>query len=343
MIKEAISSVIDGKDLDEQAAERVMSTIMDGEATPAQIACFITALRLKGEHVSEITGCARAMRSRVKKVKAPEVKAPEAGVVDTCGTGGDGSNTFNISTVAALVAAGMGLVVAKHGNRSVSSRCGSADLLRELGVNIEAAVECVERCLAEAGIGFLYAPLLHPAMKYAIGPRREIGIRTVFNILGPLTNPAGAKMQLLGVYDGALAGVLAEVLGRLGSTRAMVVHGEDGLDEITLTGPTLVAELKAGAVSTYSIAPADLGLECVDAGDLKGGDEKENARIARSVLSGEPGPARDTVLANAAAVAVVGGKAADLRQGVAAARESIDSGAAREKLERLVELTTAAA
>ena len=343
MIKEAISSVIDGLDLDEQASEQVMSTIMDGEATPAQIACFITALRLKGEHVSEITGCARAMRSRVKKVKPPEVKPPGTGVVDTCGTGGDGSNTFNISTVAALVAAGMGLVVAKHGNRSVSSRCGSADLLRELGVNIEAGVECVERCLAEAGIGFLYAPLLHPAMKYAIGPRREIGIRTVFNILGPLTNPAGAKMQLLGVYDGALTSVLAEVLGRLGSTRAMVVHGEDGLDEITLTGPTVVAELEAGAVRTYSVSPADLGLESVDAGDLKGGDEKENARIARSVLAGEPGPARDTVLANAAAVAVVGGKAADLRQGVAAARQSIDSGAAREKLERLVELTTSAA
>ncbi|MCP3678578.1 MAG: anthranilate phosphoribosyltransferase, partial [Deltaproteobacteria bacterium] len=252
MIKEAIAKVIASQDLTESEMVEVMNEIMTGGASPAQISAFITALRMKGETVAEITGAARVMRERATKI---EVKAER--VVDTCGTGGDESMTFNISTAAAFVAAGAGVVVAKHGNRSVSSKSGSADVLKALGVNIEVEVERVEECIGEIGIGFLFAPLLHGAMKYAAPVRREIGIRTVFNILGPLTNPAGARFQLLGVYDPLLTDMMAQVLNNLGSKRAFVVRGEDGLDEITLTSVTKITELKDGSIQSYTIRPED--------------------------------------------------------------------------------------
>ncbi len=254
MIKEAISKVVDGENLTEEEAIATMNEIMSGEATPAQIASFITALRLKGETIEEITGCARVMRE-----KATRISTNHPLVVDTCGTGGDGAHTFNISTTAAFVVAGAGVPVAKHGNRSVSSSCGSADVLKALGVNIEVEPDVVSNCINEIGIGFLFAPLLHGAMKYAIGPRREIGIRTIFNILGPLTNPASAQAQVLGVYDGSLTEPLAQVLNNLGSTRVFVVHGEDGLDEITTTTNTRISELADGVVRTYTLSPTEFG------------------------------------------------------------------------------------
>ena len=336
MIREAISKVVDQKDLTEEEAIGVMNEIMGGEATPAQIACFLTALRLKGETVEEITGSARVMRE-----KAMQVKAKQDIVVDTCGTGGDGLHTFNISTTAAFVVAGADLAVAKHGNRSVSSRCGSADLLKAFGVNIEAGLEKVEECLEKVGIGFLFAPLLHGAMKYAIGPRREIGIRTIFNILGPLTNPAGAQAQVLGVYAPPLTELLAGVLRNLGSQHAFVVHGMDGLDEITLTSETKVSELAEGKIKNYQIKPEDFGFKSCRMEDLKGGDAQENVEITRSVLKAEPGPRREIVLLNAAAAIVAGGKAKDLSQGIEKAARSIDSGKAMKKLEELISLTNA--
>ena len=273
--------------------------------------------------------------------KVTQVKAKQDIVVDTCGTGGDGLHTFNISTTAAFVVAGAGLTVAKHGNRSVSSRCGSADLLKAFGVNIEVGVDKVEECLEKAGIGFLFAPLLHGAMKYAIGPRREIGIRTIFNILGPLTNPAGAKAQVLGVYAGQLTETLAGVLRNLGSQHAFVVHGMDGLDEITLTSETKASELAEGKIKNYNIKPEDFGLKRCRMEDLKGGDTQENVEITRGVLKGEPGPRREIVLLNAAAAIVAGGKAKDLTQGIEEAARSIDSGKAMKKLEELISLTNA--
>lgn len=336
MIKEAISKVIQQKDLTEEEAIGVMNEVMGGEATPAQIACFLTALRLKGETVEEITGCARVMRDKVTPIKTKQEI-----VVDTCGTGGDGLHTFNISTTAAFVVAGAGLVVAKHGNRSVSSRCGSADLLKAFGVNIEVGVEKVEECLEKVGIGFLFAPLLHQAMKYAIGPRREIGIRTIFNILGPLTNPAGAKAQVLGVYTPELTETLAGVLKNLGSRHALLVHGMDGLDEITLTAETKVSEQRGGQIRNYHIKPEDFGLKRCRMEDLKGGDTEENVEITQGVLKGEPGPRRDIVLLNASAAMVAGGKAKDLAQGIEVAARSIDSGKAMEKLKELISLTNA--
>lgn len=311
-----------------------MTEIMNGEATPAQIGSFLTALRLKGESIDEITGFAEVMRD-----KATRIECTREDVVDTCGTGGDGLSTFNISTCAAVVAAGAGVAVAKHGNRSVSSSCGSADVLKELGVNIEADPPIVERCLEEVGIGFLFAPKLHLAMKYAIGPRREIGIRTVFNILGPLTNPAGARRQLLGVYDGALTDTLARVLSKLGSKRVFVVHGEDGLDEISTTGPTQVTELNEGQVRTYSIHPEDFDLPVAVMDDLTGGDAAANAAILKGVLSGQKDAKRDIVLLNSAAVIVAAGKASDLKEGLERAAESIDSGLAAKALEQLIRLS----
>lgn len=334
MIREAIGKVVDGEDLSQEEAAATMSEIMSGDATPAQIACFITALRLKGETVDEITGCARIMREKVTRIEA---KADL--LVDTCGTGGDGAHTFNISTTAALVAAGAGLHIAKHGNRSVSSKCGSADVLRELGVNIEADAALVAKCVDEVGIGFLFAPMLHPAMKYAIGPRREIGIRTIFNILGPLTNPAGAQVQVLGVYDAALTETLANVLKNLGSSHVFVVHGADGLDEITITDKTYVSELVDGQVKSFTIAPEDFGMSRADAPILVGGEAEENARITLDILGGEEGPRRDIVLLNSAAVIMAGGKAANLVEGIQVAAESIDSGKALEKLELLKKAT----
>jgi anthranilate phosphoribosyltransferase len=336
MIQEAIQKLVSGQDIGGEGAREVMELIMSGQATDAQIGAFLIALRLKGETVDEIAGCARVMRE-----KATPVKTKRTDLVDTCGTGGDGSGTFNISTAVAFVAAGAGLGVAKHGNRAMSSQCGSADVLAELGVNIEISPEKVGRCIDEAGIGFLFAPALHGAMKHAIGPRREIGTRTVFNVLGPLTNPAGAKCQLIGVYAPELTDKIAGVLGELGSQRAFVVHGSDGLDEITLTGSTRVSELRAGKVQTRDINPADFGLAVVDAAALKGGDAATNAQILRAVLDGKEGPALDIVLINSAAAIVAGGMAETLEEGLEKARTTVVDGAARAALEKLIAVSNA--
>ncbi len=330
-IQEAIAKVIEGADLSRGEMADVMNQIMSGEATDAQIGAFLIALRVKGECVDEIAGAASVMRE-----KATPIVTKHDVIVDTCGTGGDHSGTFNISTTAAFVAAGAGLCVAKHGNRAATSQSGSADVLSALGVNIEASPETVSRCLDDVGIGFLFAISLHGAMKYAIGPRREIGARTIFNALGPLSNPAGATRQVVGVYSAALIETLAGVLGTLGSERAFVVHGSDGLDEMTLTGLTRVSELKNGSVSTYDVSPGDFGLAQASTDALKGGDADYNAKITRSILNGEEGPRRDIVLLNAAAAIVAGDKARDLNEGVQVAAEVIDSGKALEKLEGLV-------
>ncbi|MFQ5328398.1 MAG: anthranilate phosphoribosyltransferase [Thermodesulfobacteriota bacterium] len=334
MIREAVAKVVVSQDLAETEMIEVMNEIMSGGAGPAQIGAFITALRMKGETVAEITGAARVMREKATRI---EVEAER--VVDTCGTGGDGSMTFNISTAAAFVVAGAGVVVAKHGNRSVSSRSGSADVLRALGVNIEAEVERVEECISTVGIGFLFAPLLHGAMKYAAPVRREVGIRTVFNILGPLTNPAGARFQLLGVYDPLLTDIMAQVLNNLGSKRAFVVRGEDGLDEITLTTVTKITELKDGSIRSYTLTPEELGFQRCAPDDLKGGDGAENAAIILDIFKGKGGAKRDIVIMNAAAAIVAGGGVEKLDEGVAIARGVIDQGLALEKLEALREMT----
>jgi anthranilate phosphoribosyltransferase len=334
MIQEAIKDLIAGADLGRARTRAVMDQIMSGQATDAQIGAFLVALRIKGETIDEIAGGAEVMRE-----KATPIVTVRPDLIDTCGTGGDDSGTFNISTTVAFVACGAGLAVAKHGARSISSQCGSADVLAALGVNVEATPEKVGECIDEVGIGFLFAVALHGAMKHAIGPRRELATRTVFNILGPLTNPAGAKRQLLGVFDGALTEALAGVLRELGSERVLVVHGSDGLDEITLTGPTQVSELRDGQISTRQIHPEDFGLQVVSAEALKGGDADYNARILREVLDGREGPQRDVVLLNAAAAMVVGGLAEDITAGLEVARASIDSGKARQALDRLVEVS----
>ena len=329
-IQQAIQQLIDGRDLSRDAARQVMDQIMNGQTTDAQIGAFLVALRCKGETVDEIAGCTQVMRE-----KATRVTTARQDLIDTCGTGGDGSGTFNISTTVAFVAAGAGMAVAKHGNRAMSSQCGSADVLAELGVDIEISPEKVGQCIDEAGIGFLFAPLLHGAMKYAIGPRREIGTRTVFNVLGPLTNPAGARRQLLGVYAPELTDRLAGVLLELGSERAFVVHGSDGLDEITLTGPTRVSQLRDGEVTTREINPGDFGLDTAPAEALKGGTAGENAQILLDVLDGKGGPTRDVVLLNGAAAIAAGGLVDSLEEGLEKARQTIDSGAARQALENL--------
>ncbi|MBW2601524.1 MAG: anthranilate phosphoribosyltransferase [Deltaproteobacteria bacterium] len=348
MIKEMIQKAVKGIDLTEDEMVGVMNEIMEGKTTDAQIGSFITALRMKGETISEITGAARVMRKKATRIRISneavdidrdEINVDRETIVDTCGTGGDETNTFNVSTTTAFVAAGGGLKVAKHGNRSVSSQCGSADVLEALGANLEVGPEVVEQCIEKIGIGFLYAPKLHGAMKYAIGPRREVGIRSIFNLLGPLTNPAGANVQVLGVYDQALTSVLAEVLGRLGSTRAMVVFGEGSFDEISITGPTHLSELKDGRVSNYSIEPEDFEMTRADITDIKGGNPEENAGIIREILGGQYGPRRDMVLLNASAVFYVSGKTKDMNEGIKMASESIDSGKALEKLEQLVKRT----
>ena len=333
MIQQIIRKVVEGQDLSEAESAAVMTEIMEGRATDAQIGCFLTALRLKGETVEEITGCARVMREKVTRIDAGEGRFA---VVDTCGTGGDRKGTFNVSTAAALVVAGAGVRVAKHGNRSVSSHSGSADVLKELGVNIEAEPDVMARCIREAKIGFLFAPKLHAAMKYAIGPRREIGIRTVFNILGPLTNPAGAPCQVMGVYDGRLTEPLANVLKNLGSRHCFVVHGSDGLDEITITGATHVAELVAGEVKTYELEPETLGLARVSEEALVVDSPQASAQVIRGVLAGDKDARRDMVLANASAALVAAGAADDLSGGVAVGAEAIDSGAARQALDKLI-------
>lgn len=333
-IQQAIQHLVEGRDLGRKTARQVMDEIMTGGATDAQIGAFLVALRCKGETVEEIAGCAQVMRE-----KATPVRTARTGMIDTCGTGGDRSGTFNISTTVAFVAAGAGLCVAKHGNRAMSSRCGSADVLQALGVNIEADPQTVGCCLDRAGIGFLFAPLLHSAMRHAIGPRREIGTRTVFNVLGPLTNPAGARRQLIGVYAAALTDTLAGVLRELGSERAFVVHGLDGLDEITLTGPTQVSELRDGRVTTTRVEPQAFGLRPAPLEALQGGTAEENARILTSVLEGAPGPHRDVVLLNAAAAIAAGGLCDGIADGLDLARQSIDSGRAAASLATLREVS----
>ena len=336
-IREAIEKLVNRVSLSEAETSDVMNQIMTGEATPLQVASFLTALRMKGETVEEITGAARVMRE-----KAHRVDVGSKTVLDTCGTGGDQKGTFNISTTSAFVVAGGGVAVAKHGNRSVSSQSGSADVLAALGVKVDAPKERVEECIAKIGIGFLFAPLLHEAMKYAVQPRRDIGIRTVFNLLGPLTNPAMATHQLIGLYSGELVASVAHVLKNLGSVRAMVVHGMEGLDEISLCGPTKVAELRDGQIKEYTIAPEEMGLECCRLEALHGGNAEQSAAIVRSVLHGDKSPARDVVLLNSGAALYISGSAASIRDGMVLAASSIDSGKARQKLEQLIQLTNAA-
>jgi anthranilate phosphoribosyltransferase len=330
MIKEAISQLIAGKSISVEEASEVMKEIMEGEATPAQFGAFVTALRLKGETVDEMVGLAKVMRSKAIPVPIDEP------VVDTAGTGGDGAGTFNISTAAAIVAAAAGVKVAKHGNRAMSSQCGSADVLEALGVNINLNAEQVSACLKQVGIGFMFAPAYHPAMKYAAAPRREIGIRTVFNILGPLTNPAGASAQVVGVADGSLLEKLALTLKQLGCRHALIVHGDDGLDEITVTAETRINELKDGNVTSYAISPEDFGFPRAKPEDLKGKGAAENAGLLRRIFAGAPGPQRDIVCLNTAAALLSGEKADSFKHGVQLAAETIDSGKASEKLEKLI-------
>ncbi len=337
MIRDALAKLADRTNLSSREAEEVMSEIMDGLTTPAQIAAYLMGLRQKGETVEEIVGSARAMRSR-----ATRIRVGASIVVDTCGTGGDGARTFNISTTAAFVVAGTGITVAKHGNRSISSRSGSADVLSALGVKIDLTPDRVADCIDEVGIGFLFAPLYHGAMKHCTGPRQELGIRTLLNLLGPLTNPAGATHQVLGVYDAKLTEVLGRVLLDLGSQHCFVLHGMDGLDEVTLSDRTKVSEGKGGVVSSYFTAPEEFDLQRVPRKEFAGGTPDDNARITRDILQGRKGPKRDIVCLNAAPAMVVGRKANTLREGFRLAQQSIDSGAAAEKLDRLIAHTNKA-
>ncbi len=335
VIKEAIKLAIQNISLSEAEMAECMTEIMEGRATDAQIGAFLTALRIKGETIEEITGAARIMRDKATKIAAPE------GIIDTCGTGGDLSNTFNISTTAAIVVAAAGIPVAKHGNRSVSSLSGSADLLDALGVKVELSPDRVEKCLFETNFGFLFAPLFHPAMKFAIGPRREISIRTIFNILGPITNPADARRQIVGVFSSRLTDLLAAVLGNLGAVDAMVVHGEDGMDEITTCRATKVSRYRNKAVENFYIRPEDYGFKIADITDLAGGDKKVNAGIIHSILNNVDGPKRDIVLLNAAAAIVVSGLTDDFASAKEIAEEAIRSGKAAKKLEEIVKVTNA--
>ncbi|RMD59874.1 MAG: anthranilate phosphoribosyltransferase [Nitrospirae bacterium] len=333
MIREAIKTLVERGDLSINDMEAVVEEIMEGKVSDILIASFLTALKMKGETVEEITGAARAMRKKSEKINAPE------GSIDTCGTGGDMSGTFNISTTSAIVVAATGIPVAKHGNVSVSSRSGSADLLRELGINIELKPSDLQRCLEETGFGFLFAPIFHPAMRYVSGVRKELGMRTIFNLLGPVTNPAFVKRQVVGVYAPHLTEVIGEVLKHLGVIHAFVVHSEEGLDEISICGRTKIIELKNGTMETYYITPEDIGLKRAHIRDIMGGDAKENAKITLSILRGERGPKRDAVLINAAAAIVVSGKAEEIAEGLKMAEESIDSGSALKKLQEIGEVT----
>jgi len=347
MIKAAIAKVVERQDLSEAEMIDVMNQIMGGEATPAQVGSFITALRMKGETVAEITGAAKVMRARATPIRVgkvldldrDEINIDRETIIDTCGTGGSGTKSFNISTTTAFVVAACGVKVAKHGNRSISSACGSADVLEKLGVNLDVSTEVVERCIAEVGVGFLFAPALHGAMKYAIGPRREIGIRTIFNILGPLTNPAGADRQVLGVYRRDLVATLAKVLVGLGCRRGFVVHGSDGMDEITLTGPTAVAEIEGTNVKEYDIKPQDFGFSVCPLSDLQGGDASDNAGIVAAILGGQAGPKRDVVVLNSAYALVAAGVAMDVAEGIKRASQVLDNGQAKAKLDGLVRMT----
>jgi len=330
MIREAIELLVQTRDLSGDQAARVMDEVMTGEATPAQIGAFLTALRIKGETATEIAGMARVMRDKAHRVHYNEA------LVDTCGTGGDASGSFNVSTAAAFVAAAGGLKVAKHGNRAMSSQCGSADVLEALGVKLELAPEMVRHCIDEAGIGFMFAPAFHPAMRFAAGPRREIGIRTVFNILGPLTNPAGATHQVLGVADASVAAKMAQVLQQLGSAHALVVHGEDGLDELSISSPTQVWELRDGAVREYRVAPEDVGLQRAPREAITGGTATENAATLRALLSGSDGPLRAMVALNAGAALLAGDRAPDLAGGVATALRLMSDGSGLARVDALI-------
>lgn len=337
MIKDAIGKVVVGNNLTEEEMIAVMNEIMSGEATPAQIGSFITALRMKGETIDEIVGAVRVMREKATFIDSGVDTASGDILMDIVGTGGDGSGTFNVSTTTAFVVAGAGIPVAKHGNRAMSSNCGSADVLEALGVDLSMPPERVAACVQQVGIGFLFAPMLHGAMKYAIGPRREIGIRTIFNILGPMTNPAGANVQLTGVFDRALTKTLAEVLGRLGMQRTLVVWGEGNMDEMTITGTSHVAEAGNGEVTTWTVEPEDVGLIRGTLDDISGGaDVTEAAALVRSVLTGEPGARLDMVLLNGGAALMAAGRATELKDGVELAREIITSGKALAKLNALV-------
>ena len=343
MIKEAIIKVVEGKDLLPKEMEAVFTEIMSGEAEPAQIASFITALRFKGETADEIAAAAKVMRKFAQTIDVrssididrDEINIESETILDTCGTGGTGTNTFNISTTVAFVVAGCGVKVAKHGNRCASSACGSADVLEALGVNLNLSPAEVKECIQSIGIGFMYAPVFHKAMKYAVPVRKAIGIRTIFNILGPLSNPANATCQVMGVYDKKLTPVMAKVLGRLGLKRAFVVHGLDTLDEISITGPTQISELISGRVKTYIIKPEQFGLKRARIRYIAGGDSKKNAEITLSVLGGEKGPRRDVVLFNSAYALVASGRSKSVKNAIALAGESIDRGRAMEKLNQL--------
>ena len=330
MIRDAIGKLVEGQSLSEEEARAVMGQVMAGEATPAQIAAWLVALRLKGETPEELLGMVRAMRERAVPVETA------GDPIDTCGTGGDASGSYNISTASAIVAAAAGIKVAKHGNRSASSKCGSADVLEALGVRIALTPQQASRCLDEAGITFLFAQAYHPAMKYVAPVRTEIGVRTVFNFLGPLANPAGVRRQVLGVALSEIAPKMASILNDLGAVHALVVHGEDGMDEVSLGGATSVYEVRDGTVRSYAITPEELGLPRAGRSDLAGGDRDENAAIIRRLLDGERGPKRDALLANASAALLVGDKAKDWKEGVALAADVIDSGAAKQKLEEFV-------
>ncbi|MEA2626778.1 MAG: anthranilate phosphoribosyltransferase [Candidatus Binatota bacterium] len=335
-VREAIARLADGESLGESDMEAAIGEIMEGSATPAQIGAFLALLRRKGETIDEISGAARAMRRCVTAIRGND------DVLDTCGTGGDDRHTFNISTAAALVAAAAGCRVAKHGNRAMSGRVGGADVLEHLGFAIDREPEVAERMLRELGFAFLFAPRLHPAMKHAAGPRRELGVRTIFNLLGPLTNPAGARHQLLGVFDRRWLEPIAEVLGRLGSVHALVVHGEDGLDEITVAGPTMVAELRGGTIRRWTIEPEALGLRRSTLEELRVDGVAASAELVRAVLTGASGAPRDVVLLNAGAAIYAADRAATLEEGIERARRAIDTGAAQDLLERVVERSRAA-
>lgn len=334
-IQSAISKLVEGRDLDVDEAERVMSQIMSGDATPAQIGSFLTALRLKVETPTEIAALARIMRRFASRIE-PEV---DDVLVDTCGTGGDEINSFNVSTTAMFVAAGAGVSIAKHGNRSVTSKSGSADVLEALGVNIDTPPERVERMVEDVGLGFMFAPAFHGAMKHAIGPRKEIELRSVFNVLGPLTNPAGAQAQVMGVYDSDLTEKMARVLKKLETRRAMVVYGLDGIDEISTLGKTRVSELDGEEIRTYTVKPEEYGIPRVEPREIAGGDAEENARILLRILKGEKGAPRNIALLNSAAAILVGGKVEDLEEGLEIAKESMDSGKAYDRLTQLVKVS----
>ncbi|MCG6880820.1 MAG: anthranilate phosphoribosyltransferase [Deltaproteobacteria bacterium] len=348
MIKAAIAKAVNGQDLTEQEMISAMNEIMTGQTTPSQIGAFLTALRMKGETVAEITGAAKVMREKAGKIDVnnhlvnidrDEINAEDETLLDIVGTGGDGTRTFNVSTTTAFVAAGAGLRVAKHGNRAVSSLCGSADVLENLGVNLDINHADVERCVNEVGIGFLYAPSFHGAMKYAANPRREIGLRTVFNLLGPLTNPANANVQVLGVYSPDLTEMMASVLNNLGTREAFVVCGEGTYDEISICGKTKITHLKKGELNTYEMEPETYGFKRAEPKDIEGGNAKRNAEIVRDILNGEKGPKREMVLLNAASAYVASGLDSDFAEGIKRAESVIDSGLAQKKLDALIDFT----